>query len=273
MAQHSWWKHFHWPEYGAELLGTVFLVFFAVSATIFDFDPAFPPAHLLPNRELRFLLTGLLSSGGATLVALSPLGMLSGGHSNPAITLSFWIQGKICHHDLIGYLLGQFLGAIIGATLIVLVWRAHAYRASVGRMMPHMGYPLWVVFLTECCLTFVLVLSILLFVSDHRLLRYTPLMSWILLALMMWVAFPISGAGLNPARSFGPAFVTWFWRDQWIYWVAPPLGTVFAVGVFRFLIKNERDILTGKMFHNPSYRSVFKNVSAPAQPHNGKLKR
>ena len=273
MQQHSWWKDLHWLEYGAELLGTAFLIFFAVSAVIFDFDPAFPPSHLLPNRGLRLLLTGLLSAGGGTLVALSPPGMLSGGHSNPAITLSFWMQGKVHHRDLIGYLLGQFLGAIIGATLIIPVWGKHAYRVSIGRIMPGMGYPLWVAFLSETCLTFLLILSILVFVSHHRLMRYTPFMAWILLALMIWLTSPISGASLNPARSFGPAFVTWFWQDQWLYWIAPSLGALFAVGVFRRLVKNKRDVLTCKMFHNSHYRSVFKNVSAPCQPANGKLKR
>lgn len=94
MYEHRWWKRLHWPEYGAELLGTAFLVFVGISAVVFDFDPSLPPVHLLPNMSLRMLITGLLFAGSGALVALSPIGMLSGGHINPAVTLAFWIQGK-----------------------------------------------------------------------------------------------------------------------------------------------------------------------------------
>jgi len=55
-------------------------------------------------------------------------------------------------------------------------------------------------------------------------MRWTPLMTWLLVATMVWLEASISGTGLNPARSIGPALVTWFWQDQWLYWIAPPLG-------------------------------------------------
>ncbi|GLV56004.1 aquaporin [Dictyobacter sp. S3.2.2.5] len=272
MRQHKWWTHLHWPEYGAELLGTAFLLFFGISAGIFDFDTSFPLVHLLPNQGLRLLITGLLFAGGGALVALSPPGMLSGGHINPAVSLAFWLQGKMHHSDLAGYLLGQFLGAIIGSALVVLAWGEHAYRAGVGRTVPGAGYPLWFVFLMEVGMTFLLVFFIFLFVSHHRLMRWTPFMVWILVAVLVWLGAPVSGTSLNPARSFGPAFVSWFWQDQWLYWLAPVAGALCAVGVFRLLTANKRDVLTGKLFHMPHYRSVFKDVKAPCLPANGKLK-
>lgn len=271
--QRSWWKHLHWPEYGAELLGTAFLLFIGLSAAIFDFDVAFPLSHLLPDESLRLLITGLLFAGSGTLVALSPLGMLSGGHINPAVTLAFWIQGKMHHSDLAGYLLGQFLGAALGTALVVLLWGEHAYSIGYGRTVPGAGYPLWIVFLAEVCMTFLLVLGIFLFVSHHRLMRWTPFMVWILVALLVWQGAPISGTSLNPARSFGPALISWFWQDQWLYWIAPPLGALLAVGIFRLMTVGEHDVLTGKLFHVPHYRSVFRNVSAPCQPNNGKLRK
>jgi aquaporin Z len=222
---------------------------------------------------VRRLVTGLLFAGSGSLVAISPLGKLSGAHINPAVSLAFWLQGKMHHFDLGGYILGQFLGAIVGSLLVILVWGGErAASVGIGRTVPGAGYPLWLVFLAEASLTFVLVLSIFLFVSSHRLMRWTPLMVWILVAMMVWLEAPISGTSLNPARSFGPALVSWFWQAHWLYWVAPPLGALLAVGAFRLLPMGTHDVLTGKLFHVPHYRSVFMNVSAPCMPADGKLK-
>ncbi len=273
MRDHVWWKHLHWFEYGAELLGTAFLVFAGVSAVVFDFGIGSPLAQVLPDTSIRRLITGLLFAGSGALIAISPLGRLSGGHINPAVTLAFWAHGKMHHFDLGGYILGQLLGAIIGASLVVLVWGGHAASVGDGATVPGAGYPLWMVFLAEVILTFILVLSIFLFVSSHRLMRWTPLMVWILVAVMVWLEAPISGTSLNPARSFGPALVSWLWQGHWLYWVAPPLGALLAVGAFRLLAIGKRDVLTGKMFHTPHYRSVFMNVTAPRMPADGRLRK
>jgi aquaporin Z len=272
MRDHVWWKHLHWFEYGAELLGTAFLLFAGVSAVVFDFGAGSPLVSVVPDKSVRLLITGLLFAGSSSLVAISPLGKLSGGHLNPAVTLAFWAHGKMHPFDLGGYILGQFLGAITGTLLVVLVWRGLAASVGDGMTVPGAVYPLWAVFLVEVSLTFLLVLSIFFFVSSHRLMRWTPLMVWILIAMMVWLAAPISGTSLNPARSFGPALVSWSWHEQWLYWVAPPLGALLAVGAFRLLITSRRDVLTGKLFHVPHYRSVFMNVNAPHVPAGGKLR-
>jgi aquaporin Z len=264
MQKHSWWQRLHWPEYGSELLGTAFLVFVALSAVIINLDPGSPLAIVLPNRSARRLMTGLILAGSGPLVAISPFGKLSGAHLNPAVSLAFWLQGKMHPHDLVGYLASQLLGAAIGAGVVVLVWRERAARVQNGVTTPGIGYSLWSVFLIEMGLTCLLVLAIFLFVSSHRLMHWTPLMTWLLVALLYWLAAPISGSSLNPARSFGPALVSWFWLDQWIYDLASPLGALFAVVLFRSLDRvGIHDVLTAKLFHAPRYRCIFQQVKAP----------
>src|SRR6266496_4406411 len=227
MQKHSWWRRLHWPEYGSELLGTTFLVFIALSAVTFNFGSGSPLAIVLPNSSVRRLITGLMLAGSGPLMAISPLGKLSGAHINPAVSLAFWLQGKMHQHDLV-------------------------------------GYPIWSVFLIEMGCTCLLVLAIFLFVSSHHLMHWTPLMTWILVALIYWQAAPISGSSLNPARSFGPALVSWFWRDQWVYYLASPIGALLAVFLFRSLsLVGINDVLTAKMFHAPRYRCIFKHVKAP----------
>lgn len=260
------WKQLHWPEYGAELLGTAFLVFVGLSAVVFDFGKGLPLATLLPNASIRRLITGLLFAGSGSLVAVSPFGKLSGGHINPAVSLAFWAHGKMHHHDIVGYIIAQFLGALLGETLLVLVWGHYAHSVLDGMTLPGGNIPLWIVFLAEMGLTCLLIFAIFIFVSVPHLMRWTPLMTWLLVATMVWLESPVSGTSLNPARSFAPAFLAGLWTDQWLYWIAPPSGAILAVILFRLFTPGERDILTGKLFHVSRYRSIFKNVQAPHKP-------
>lgn len=270
----AWWKTLHWPEYGAELLGTAFLIFVGLSAVVLDFGKGLPPSRLIPDVSLRRLITGLIFAGSGSLVAISPLGKLSGAHINPSVSLAFWAHGKMHHRDLLGYMLAQFVGAIVGESLLVSAWGNFSRSVTNGMTLPGAGYPLWLIFLAEMGLTCLLVLGIFVFVSSHRLMNWTPLMSWLLVATMVWLESPISGTSLNPARSIGPALLTWLWTDQWLYCLAPPLGALLAVALFRLLTFGERDVLTAKLFHEPRYRSIFKNVYALNwQPANEKKQR
>jgi aquaporin Z len=176
------------------------------------------------------------------------------------------------HFDLGGYMLSQVLGAILGSLLLIAVWGGRAASVGCGVTVPGAGLPLWLVFLAEVSMTFLLVILIFHFVSSHRLMRWTPLMVWLLVALMVWLESPISGTSLNPARSIGPALVSGTWHDQWIYLFAPVIGALLAVGAFRLLTSGERDVLTGKLFHATHYRSVFMHVRMPAMPADGKLR-
>jgi aquaporin Z len=264
MHKRPWWQRLHWPEYGSELLGTAFHIFVGLSAVTFDSGSGSPLAGVFLDRGVRQLITGLLFAGSRSLVAISPIGKLSGAHINPSISLAFWLQGKMHCHDLAGYIAGQFLGAAFGAELVVLLWRDRAASVHNGITIPGAGYPIWSVFLAEMGFTCLLVLAIFLFVCSHRLMRWTPLMTWMLGTLMTWQVAPIFGLSLNPARSFGPALVSWFWRDQWLYYLASPIGAMLAVVLFHcFRLVGINDVLTAKIFHAPRYRCIFKNVKAP----------
>jgi aquaporin Z len=80
------WQPLNWAEYTAELVGTVFNIFVGLSAVVFDFGQGLPMEHLIPDKSIRLLITGLIFSGSGALFAISPLGKLSGGHINPSVT-------------------------------------------------------------------------------------------------------------------------------------------------------------------------------------------
>lgn len=202
-----WWRQLHWSEYGAELLGTAFLVFVELGAVVCNFGQV-PMEQFIPKKSIRLLITGLMFAGSGSLVAVSPIG-ISGAHVNPSVFLAFWVQGKMHDHDIGGYIVGQFFGGIIGAALLVLVWGKYAVSVNNRMTLPGENYALWHIFLAEVSMTCLLVVAIFIFVSSDRLMRWTPLMTWLMVATMVWL--DSIGKSLNPARSLEPALVTWFW--------------------------------------------------------------
>lgn len=257
-------QHSNAPEYVAEFLGTACMVFFGLSAVVFDFAAGLPMERWIPDHSTRLLITGLCFAATGSLVAISPLGRLSGAHINPSVSLAFLLLGKMTFRDFAGYVIAQMLGGIAGAAMLEGVWKKHAISVHNGMTIPNPAWPLWEVFAFEVWLTGLLVLLIFIFVSNRRLMRWTPLMTWILVAMMVWLEAPISGTSLNPARSFGPALISGSWTNQWLYLVAPPLGGVLGFLAFRLGAQAGREVLTGKLFHAPNYRTLFK--CAPVTP-------
>lgn len=259
----------HFPEYLAEFVGTACMVFFGLSFVVFDFAPGLPMSRWLPDHSLRLLITGLCFSGTGALVVISPLGRLSGGHINPSVSLAFWLHGKMRLTDFCAYVIAQILGGLLGALALAFVWGSYAASVKNGMTLPGAGWTPCGAFFMETGITALLVFLIFFFVSSQRLMRWTPLMTWILVAVMVWLEAPMTGTSLNPARSFGPAFVSQLWQDQWIYLVAPPLGGVVGLLLFNLCTPEHRRVLTGKLFHCADYRSLFHcdHAAAPSTPH------
>src|SRR5712692_5416382 len=89
----------HWREWLAEFVGTGLLIVGGLGAVTLDFGSHSPIAPLLPSHSLRLLLTGALFAGTGSLIAVSPLGRISGAHINPAV--AFWLSGKMHRHDVV----------------------------------------------------------------------------------------------------------------------------------------------------------------------------
>ena len=218
------------------------------------------PRHV-PAHSLRPLMTGTVYAGSGSLWALTPPGKRSGAHINPSVTLGFALHGKMNGVDVAGYLVGQFAGAIAAAYAATAVWGTALRSIQFGMTLPGPGYTAAQAAVAEVVMTGLLMLTILTCVSHARLARRTPLVVWILVAVEVWLGAPISGTSLNPARSSGPSLVAMTFADQWIYWVAPPLGAALAVGIFA--IVSDRRAFTAKLFHAVNYKSIFKREQLP----------
>ena len=222
----------HWAAYAAEFLGTGLLVFLGVSIVIYDFGPGSPMANALPSAFALRLVTGFLFGGVGALLALSPLGRISGAHLDPALSWAFWAVGSLSALDASLYTVAQLTGASLAALLLPAAWGAFGRTVAFGATLPAAGTGL--ALLGEVFATAALVGGILWFVGHPRLRRYTPALIPPLVALLVAFEAPWSGTSMNPARSLGPALISGSLGVFWIYLAGPALGAgLAAVAVAR----------------------------------------
>jgi aquaporin Z len=209
-----------------------------------------PVDEAVSSESARLLLTGLLVGGCVSLIVISPLGRLSGAHINPAVTLAFRVVGRVSGHDALGYLLAQLVGGLAGAVVFRLLWGSVALSVAGG--VTHPAVATLSAIGIEAGMTALLVAMIFVFVSRASLARWTPLMLWPLIAVLVWKGSPYTGTSLNPARSAGPALAFADFADLWLYVLAPILGAL-AVAAFWRRRHPTAWPKTAKLFHDPCY--------------------
>ncbi|MDQ2800189.1 MAG: aquaporin [Armatimonadota bacterium] len=256
----------HWEEYGAEFLLTTFSVFCVVGVVAWMFGQSSPVPHAVPSHALRLLLTGLLLGGVGWLTAISPPGRLSGAHANPAVSLGFWVLGKMHARDFAGYVAGQMPGAALGGILGSLVFGRLARQVHDAALSPGPAVGPLIAFLAEIGATFALTFLVYTCVSHKALMRWTPAAAMVAVGLLVWLDGSVSGGGMNPARWFGPAAAAPDWRLAWVYLLGPLLGAAGAAGLRRTGVFTHPVPHTGKMYHDSGYRSVFRYDHVPTTP-------
>lgn len=239
---------FPYPVLLAEAAGTGLLLLAGLSFVILDFGAGSPLLKWLPDPGTRRLITGFLFGATGGLIAVSPLGKLSGAHLNPVVTFAFWVQGKLQTHMLAGYVLMQFAGAALGS-LPLLLWGQMGSSVAFGATVPGRGYSTVVVIAGEVLTTGTMILGLFFFLSHARLRRFTPLLFPFLYAGMVFLEAPLSGTSTNPARSFGPALVAGIWQDWWIYWLGPLLGALLALALIRSNWLGVLEVEVAKLYH------------------------
>ena len=241
-------KSFPWMLYGAELIGTALLVAVGLSIVIINFGHGSPVVRYVPSEALRRLITGFLFGTTGALIALSSLGKESGAHINPAVTLAFWLMGKLNARYALGYVIAQITGAATGA-LPLLAWGAMGRSVAFGATMPGADYGAGWALLGETATTFALIFGLFYFLQHRRLRNFAPALFPFLYAFMVLVEANVSGTSTNPARSFGPALISGEWHAWWVYWLGPLLGTLLAVVAYRLGRLRWSTIAVAKLHH------------------------
>ena len=169
-----------------------------------------------------------LAFGLVIMVMVYATGHLSGAHINPAVTIAFTLTRHFPAREAVAYVGTQLTGAATAALLLLAVWPHRP--AQLGATLPRIGVGSALVY--EIVLTALLMFVIMAVATDTRAAGAGAAIA-IGGAVGLDAIFggPITGASMNPARSFGPALASGEWRDFWVYVAGPLAGaTLGALG-------------------------------------------
>ena len=253
------WSHgfdsplIEWRRLFSEFLGTFLLVLAGAGGAMVD---AASGGQI--GRAPGVTAPGLMVMGMILF-----MGAVSGAHLNPAVTFSFALRGDFPWRRVPGYIVIQ----LVGATVAVLVLRLILGDVGgLGATLPGSGFTTTEAFAVELLLTFGLVSTILGTASSAQNVGPMSALAvggYVVLA-GLWSS-PVSGASMNPARSFGPALVGGDWSAYWVYLAGPVLGGALAVGA-AFLLRGRGGDAGGRAAARGGLEAPLRTTSDPAAP-------
>jgi len=196
-----------------------------------------------------------LAHGFCIMVMIYAIGEISGGHINPAITWATLITNKISFLRAIIYWVSQLLGAIVGAA--VLYGLTSNIDSGLGCHNVNVKLNAGQGFGAEIIFTFIFVFVVFAtaispFVGKVAPLagggeygpgKLTPFAVGMTILILHTVGIPLTGASMNPARSFGPAVIVGCWENHWVYWFGPLFGSTSAAIIAQFVFLSRPDAI------------------------------
>jgi glycerol uptake facilitator-like aquaporin len=153
------------------------------------------------------------------------------------VTIGVWIGRKIETRMALIYIVAQLLGATIAAAFLAGLYPTAAVdAASLGTPMLGDGISASTGIMVEAILTFFLVFTVFGTAVDSRAPNLGGWAIGLVLVFAILAGGPLTGASLNPARTFGPALVGGYWTGHIVYWVGPILGGIVAAGIYSRLL-------------------------------------
>lgn len=211
-------------RFTAELIGTLVLVLFGCGAAV------------LAGPEVGQL--GIALAFGFAIVAMAyGIGPISGCHVNPAVSLAFFVAGRMSAKDMAVHWIAQFIGAVIGAGILAMIAKTGMANLGQNGWGPgYLGeYSLQAAALFEVVMTTIFVIVILGVTGTKGQAALAGLAIGVTLAAIHIVGIQITGVSVNPARSFGPAVLVGgqALSQVWLFFVAPAVGAVIGGLLFR----------------------------------------
>jgi len=230
----------------AEAIGTFTLIFIGVLAI-------YANGLVQPPGSANLAAIGL-AHGLAIGVSVASLGAISGGHFNPAVTFGFVVSGRLKPMAGLMYWVAQLVGASIAGFLALAI----VGQAGVAGGTPDLGKNISPVvgILVEAVLTFFLVSVVFGTAVDERAPKSIyPLAIGLTIAMDIMAGGPLTGAAMNPARTFGSALASGHWDNHLVYWIGPLIGGALGAGVHHFFF----------MVQAPSVETAARGGPAPTE--------
>ena len=219
----------------AELVGTYVLVVLGTLSVV-------TMVVFFKGPDMAGLLLIGLAFGVAVMVMVYVFGHISGTHINPAVSIALWATGRLPAKDLVGYIVAQLIGAVLASITIVIIVGQRAVDAGLGGTLPGVGVSYWQAIVSEGVMTFFLVLAVWGSAVDDRAPKgFAGIAIGLVVAADIWVSGPITGASMNPARTFGPLFTETLWggATHWakfpIYLIGPIVGGLVAAFLYDYI--------------------------------------
>ncbi|XVE75358.1 hypothetical protein DITRI_Ditri12bG0088100 [Diplodiscus trichospermus] len=184
--------------------------------------------------------------GGMIFVLVYCTAGISGGHINPAVTFGLFLARKVSLIRAIAYMVAQCLGAICGVGLVKAFQKSYYNRYEGGANTLADGYSVGTGLGAEIIGTFVLVYTVFSATDPKRSARdsHVPVLAPLPIGFAVFMVhlatIPVTGTGINPARSFGAAVIynkKKAWDDHWIFWVGPMIGAAAAAFYHQFILR------------------------------------
>ena len=224
-----------WQRYLAELFGTFVLVAGGTTAILAAKNVVGAAPFGINGSGLNAVeIIVPFAFGLALLAGLYMFAEVSGGHFNPAVSLSLFLDRRLSFEDLLGYWIFQFSGAILASLLMLIPFNHDAVKVTAN--VPNSNGQ--AIFL-EVAFTAIFVLVILHSTKSDRF-GGTALVSIPLSLIMIHFALiPFDGCSVNPARSLGPALVGDQWTGFWVFVVGPAAGAILGWIIYTIVVKGD----------------------------------
>ncbi|MFQ6112825.1 MAG: MIP/aquaporin family protein [bacterium] len=217
----------------AELISTFALCFIGAGAIVTD---------SYTNGGVG--LVGIALAHGLVLaIMVSATGHISGGHVNPAVTIGFMVTRRIEIVKGTGYIVSQLVGAVLAGFALRAIFSPEVWSASnLGTPALNAGVPFWNGVYIEAILTFFLVFTIFATAVDSRAPRNIyGFAIGLVLTFDILMGGPLTGASMNPARTFGPAVASGYFSNHLVYWIGPIVGGAVAALVYNTLLMSKTE--------------------------------
>ncbi|MDO4963702.1 MAG: aquaporin [bacterium] len=180
---------------------------------------------------------------GFVIVAMAySIGNVSGCHINPAVSLGFFIAGKMELKELIKYVISQILGALAGSGLLALCLGSTEVLGANGYGVGQLATNAWIAILVEAILTFIFVTTILGVTDKKENTQISGVVIGLTLTLVHLLGINFTGTSVNPARSLAPALLQGgtALSQVWVFILAPLLGAILAGLFFKYVLKTNK---------------------------------